>query len=115
MRGPVDTPITLHGAAHKTEPFDVKIMRDVIRINPVRANMEGEDIGYIRVKTFSEQTYDELKSAHSEDEEGSGDKLKGYIVDLRNNPGGLLDQAISVSDASSTSGAIVLTRGRNLQ
>jgi carboxyl-terminal processing protease len=113
MRGPVDTGITLTVLRTKTEPFDVKIMRDVIRINPVRANMEGEDIGYIRVKTFSEQTTDELKSAIQKMKKDSGDKLKGYIVDLRNNPGGLLDQAIAVSDSFLDRGAIVLTRGRN--
>jgi carboxyl-terminal processing protease len=113
MRGPVDTGITLTVLRPKTEPFDVKIMRDVIRINPVRANMEGDDIGYIRVKTFSEQTTDELKSAIQKMKKDAGDKLKGYIVDLRNNPGGLLDQAIAVSDSFLDRGAIVLTRGRN--
>ncbi len=114
MRGPVDTPITVtvirKGVA---DPFDLKIVRDVIRINPVRAEQEG-DIGYIRIKTFSEQTYDELKLAITDLKKKIGTDLKGYIVDLRNNPGGLLDQAISVSDAFLDKGAIVLTRGRNL-
>jgi carboxyl-terminal processing protease len=113
MRGPVDTGITLTILRPKTEPFDVKINRDVIRINPVRANLEGDDIGYIRVKTFSEQTADELKSAIQRIRKETGTKLKGYIVDLRNNPGGLLDQAIAVSDSFLDRGAIVLTRGRN--
>jgi carboxyl-terminal processing protease len=114
MRGPVDTPITVtivrKGVA---DPFDLKIVRDVIRINPVRAEQEG-DIGYIRIKTFSEQTYDELKSSIADLKKKIGGDLKGWIVDLRNNPGGLLDQAISVSDAFLDKGAIVLTRGRNL-
>ncbi|MGB0087189.1 MAG: S41 family peptidase [Rhodomicrobiaceae bacterium] len=113
MRGPVDTPITLTVARPNTDPFDVKVVRDIIRINPVRANLEGNDIGYIRIKTFSEQTYDELKSAIQKIRKDSGANLKGYILDLRNNPGGLLDQAISVSDAFLDKGAIVLTRGRN--
>jgi carboxyl-terminal processing protease len=113
MRGPVDSAITLTVLRPNTEPFDVKIIRDVIRINPVRANLEGDDVGYIRVKTFSEQTYDELKSAIKRLKKEAGSKLKGYIIDLRNNPGGLLDQAISVSDAFLERGAIVLTRGRN--
>lgn len=113
MRGPVDTAITLTVFRPNVDPFDVKIVRDVIRINPVRANMEGDDVGYIRIKTFSEQTYDELKSSIQKLKKESGSKLKGYIVDLRNNPGGLLDQAISVSDAFLEQGAIVLTRGRN--
>jgi carboxyl-terminal processing protease len=97
-----------------TDPFDIKINRDVIRINPVRANAEGDDVAYIRVKAFSEQTYDELKDAIQKLKTELGPKLKGYIIDLRNNPGGLLDQAISVSDAFLDKGAIVLTRGRNL-
>jgi carboxyl-terminal processing protease len=113
MRGPVDTPITVtvvrKGVA---DPFDLKIVRDVIRINPVRAEVEG-DVGYIRIKTFSEQTFDELKLAIADLKKKIPD-MKGYIVDLRNNPGGLLDQAISVSDAFLDKGAIVLTRGRNL-
>jgi carboxyl-terminal processing protease len=114
MRGPVDTPIIVtivrKGVA---DPFDLKIVRDVIRINPVRAEVEG-DVGYIRIKTFSEQTFDELKLAIADLKKKIGPDLKGYIVDLRNNPGGLLDQAISVSDAFLDKGAIVLTRGRNL-
>jgi carboxyl-terminal processing protease len=113
MRGPVDTPITVtvvrKGVA---DPFDLKIVRDVIRINPVRAEVEG-DVGYLRIKTFSEQTFDELKLAIADLKKKIPD-MKGYIVDLRNNPGGLLDQAISVSDAFLDKGAIVLTRGRNL-
>src|SRR5262245_21429762 len=114
MRGPVDTPITLTVVRPNTDPFDVKLTRDIIRINPVRANMEGDDIIYLRIKTFSEQTYDELNSAIQKYKKEAGSKLKGYIVDLRNNPGGLLDQAISVSDAFLDKGAIVLTRGRNV-
>ena len=113
MRGPVDTPITLTILRPNTDPFDVKLVRDVIRINPVGASLEGDDIGYVRVKTFSEQTFEELKSALQRLKKESGTKLKGYVVDLRNNPGGLLDQAISVSDAFLDQGAIVLTRGRN--
>jgi carboxyl-terminal processing protease len=113
MRGPVDTPITLTILRQNTDPFDVKLVRDVIRINPVAASLESDDVGYVRVKTFSEQTYDELKSSIERLKKNAAGKLKGYIVDLRNNPGGLLDQAISVSDAFLDQGAIVLTRGRN--
>jgi len=114
MRGLVNTPIVLtivrKGAA---KPFDVRIVRDRIRINPVRAEVEG-DVGYIRIKQFSEQTSDELEKAVAKLKKEIGANLKGYIVDLRNNPGGLLDQAIAVSDAFLEQGAIVLTRGRNL-
>ncbi len=66
MRGPVNTPIVITVLRKSTEPFDIKINRDVIRINPVRANAEGDDIAYIRVKAFSEQTYDELKDCDPE-------------------------------------------------
>ena len=95
------------------DPFDIKIIRDVIRINPVRAEVE-DDVGYIRIKTFSEQTSEELKNQIAELKKKIGPNLKGYVIDLRNNPGGLLDQAIAVSDAFLDKGAIVLTRGRNL-
>lgn len=114
MRGPVESPITLtvlrKGVA---APFQKKVVRDVVRINPVRHNAEG-DVGYIRIKTFqSEQTYDYVKQAVDDLNKSLGNKLKGYIIDLRNNPGGLLDQAISVSDAFLDKGSIVLTKGRN--
>jgi carboxyl-terminal processing protease len=114
MRGPVDTPIMVTIVRKGVnDPFDLKIVRDVIRINPVRAEVEG-DVGYIRIKTFSEQTFDELKLAVADLKKKIGPDLKGFVVDLRNNPGGLLDQAISVSDAFLDKGSIVLTRGRNL-
>jgi carboxyl-terminal processing protease len=115
MRGPVNTPINLTIVRKgKPDPFDVKIVRDVVRINPVRFNAEG-DIGYVRIKTFSEQTFDELKKAVDALKKKIGPGMKGYVIDLRNNPGGLLDQAIAVSDAFLEKGAIVITRGRNLE
>ncbi len=113
MRGPVNTPIILTIIRKgKDEPFDIKIVRDVININPVEAKLE-EDIAYIRVKQFNEQTNSKLKKHVKELTEKIGPKLKGYIIDLRNNPGGLLDQAVFVSDNFLDRGAIVLTRGRN--
>jgi carboxyl-terminal processing protease len=116
MRGPVNSPITLTIVRKGVEdPFDVKVVRDVIHINPVKYNAEGDDVGYIRVTTFNEQTTANLQKAIEDLKKQLGQKLKGYIVDLRNNPGGLLDQAISVSDAFLDQGAIVLTRGRNLE
>jgi len=112
MRGPVDSDIVVTVVREGVEePFDVRIVRDIIRITPVSYEIEG-DIGYLRVKTFNEQTYDELRDAIVSVQEELGDDLAGYILDLRNNPGGLLDQAISVSDAFLDKGAIVLTRGR---
>src|SRR6476646_2771710 len=115
MRGPVNSGITLTVVRKGVEdPFDVKVVRDVIHINPVKYNAE-DDVGYIRVTTFNEQTTANLQKAIEDLKKQIGPKLKGYIIDLRNNPGGLLDQAISVSDTFLDQGAIVLTKGRNLE
>jgi carboxyl-terminal processing protease len=115
MRGPVNSPITLTIVRKGVDdPFDVKVTRDVIHINPVKYNAE-DDVGYIRVTTFNEQTTANLQHAIDELKKQIGPKLKGYIIDLRNNPGGLLDQAISVSDTFLDQGAIVLTKGRDLE
>jgi carboxyl-terminal processing protease len=114
MRGPVNSPITLtivrKGVEH---PFDVKMKRDVIHINPVKYDAEGDDVGYIRITSFNEETTANLQKAIEDLKKQLGPKLKGYVIDLRNNPGGLLEQAISVSDDFLDQGAIVLTRGRN--
>jgi carboxyl-terminal processing protease len=116
MRGPVNSPITLTVRREGVEdPFKVKVVRDVIHINPVKYNAEGDDVGYIRVTTFNEQTTENLLEAVDNLKKELGPNLKGYVLDLRNNPGGLLDQAISLSDAFLDQGAIVLTRGRNLE
>ncbi|WP_018183082.1 S41 family peptidase [Kaistia granuli] len=114
MRGAVNTPITVTIQRKGTEkPFDVKIVRDVIRVQSVRSRAEG-DIGYLRISSFNEQTYDGLKSAIDKLKQDIGkDKIKGYILDLRNNPGGLLDQAELVGDAFLDKGEVVSTRGRH--
>jgi carboxyl-terminal processing protease len=98
----------------KDDPFDIKIVRDVIRINAVKSHAE-KDIAYIKVTTFNEQTHSNLVKALDGLKKQVGKNLKGYIIDLRNNPGGLLDQAIAVSDDFLERGAIVLTKGRNLE
>ena len=115
MRGAVNTPVRLKIVRKgMSDPLDVKIVRDVIRIRSVRMRNEGGDIGYIRITQFNEQTFDGLKKAIEDlNKEIPADKLKGYVIDLRNNPGGLLDQAIAVSDAFLERGEIVSTRGRN--
>jgi carboxyl-terminal processing protease len=115
MRGKVKTPITLTiQRPGVDEPFDVTVVRDVIRIRSVRKDVEGDgDVAYVRISSFSEQTQSGLESALKELNSQIGDKLKGYIIDLRNNPGGLLDQAISVSDTFLERGEVVSTRGRN--
>ncbi len=108
MRGAVNTPITVTVVREgRTEAFDVTIVRDVIRIKSVRWRKEG-DAGYIRITTFNEQTADGVRQAIDE----LGD-VPGYIIDLRNNPGGLLDQAIEVSDIFLDAGEVVSTRGRH--
>ncbi len=114
MRGPVNTPITLTIVRKgRDDPFDVKITRDVIRINAIKARLEG-DVIYVKISTFNEQTHTNLVKA-VDGLKKTVKNLKGYVVDLRGNPGGLLDQAISVSDDFLEKGAIVLTKGRGLE
>ncbi len=113
MRGPVNTPITLTVMRKgREDPFDVKVTRDIIRINPVKARVE-DDVAYIKISTFNEQTHASLVKSMDDMKKQIGPRLRGYLIDLRNNPGGLLDQAIAVSDDFLDRGAIVLTKGRN--
>jgi carboxyl-terminal processing protease len=115
MRGAINTPVTLKIArGPQKDVKEIKIVRDVIKIQSVRSHVESDDLGYIRITQFNEQTYDGLKSAMDKfQKDAPGDKLKGYILDLRNNPGGLLDQSIEVVNAFLERGEIVSTRGRN--
>ena len=115
MRGPVNTKIRLKIMRKgQDKPVEVSIVRDIIRVRSVRSSNEGGEIGYIRITQFNEQTTDGLKKALTDlSAQIPPEKLKGFVVDLRNNPGGLLDQAISVSDAFLERGEIVSTRGRN--
>ncbi len=114
MRGKVGSPVEItlrrEGVA---EPIKIKIVRDVIRIQSVRSRVEGNgSVGYIRITTFNQNTDEGVKTAVAKIKKEAGDKLIGYVLDLRNNPGGLLDQAIAVSDAFLEKGEIVSTRGR---
>jgi carboxyl-terminal processing protease len=94
-------------------PVDIAIVREVIRVRPVRFRAEGGDIGYIRITSFNAQTTEGLRKAITEISKAiPSDKLAGYVVDLRNNPGGLLDQAVSVSSTFMARGEVVSTRGR---
>ena len=114
MRGPVNTSIKLRIVRNGTDkPIEVSITRDIIRVRSVRASLQGDDVGYVRITQFNEQTTDNLRRAISELTAQAGDKLKGFIIDLRNNPGGLLDQAITVSESFMDRGEVVSTRGRN--
>jgi carboxyl-terminal processing protease len=115
MRGAPNTKIRLKVMRKgKDTPLEITLVRDVIRVRSVRSRMEGDDIGYIRLTQFNEQTTEGLKRAINE-MAIQGDKLKGYVIDMRNNPGGLLEEAISVSDAFLDKGEIVSTRGRNVE
>ena len=117
MRGPVNTKIKLTIVRKgQDKPTEVSITRDIIRVRSVRTRKEGDDVGYIRVTQFNEQTTEGIKKGMADfATQIPADKLRGYIIDLRNNPGGLLDQAISVSDAFLERGEIVSTRGRNAE
>ena len=117
MRGPVGSEIVVTIVREgKEEPFDVTIVRDTIKLTAVRTRVEGDAI-VLRVTTFNDQTYPNLESGFKEAVEqlGGMDKVSGIVLDLRNNPGGLLTQAIRVSDAFLNEGEIVSTRGRNVQ
>jgi carboxyl-terminal processing protease len=112
MRGPVDTSIALTlRRPGREEPLDVSMARAVITISPVRWRAEG-DIGYLRVTAFNEQTDANLRTAIEDLQSQLGPSLKGVVLDLRNNPGGLLEQAVAVADVFLDRGEIVSTRGR---
>jgi carboxyl-terminal processing protease len=115
MRGPVGSEITITVTREGTaEPFDVVITRETITISAVRSRLEDNAV-ILRVTTFNEQTFPNLRDQLKEQVEAAGgiENVPGFILDLRNNPGGLLDQAISVTDAFLESGEIVSTRGRD--
>jgi carboxyl-terminal processing protease len=114
MRGDIGTPITLTILRKGVEkPLDIKLIRGEIVVQAVRGRADGQII-YVRISKFSEQAFDGLKSQIDKfTKEIGADKVQGVIVDLRNNPGGLLDQAIAVSDAFLNEGEIVSTRGRH--
>ncbi len=111
MRGLVGTDVKLTIRREGKAPFDVSLTRAVIKIQSIRSRLEGS-VGYIRITSFNEQTTPGLEKAVAELKAKAGKELTGFVLDLRNNPGGLLDQAISVSDAFLERGEIVSTRSR---
>jgi carboxyl-terminal processing protease len=113
MRGAVGTPVTLTIAREGREAFEVKIVRDIIKVESVKYELMNDDVGYIRMSSFTEQSDTGVEKAINELGKKSGGKIKGYILDLRNNPGGLLLQAVSVSDIFLERGEVVSTRGRS--
>ncbi|MEO0929134.1 MAG: S41 family peptidase, partial [Pseudomonadota bacterium] len=115
MRGPVGSEIIITVVREgEIEPFDVSIIRDTIKLTAVRSRTEGDAV-VLRVTTFNDQTFPNLKEGMEEQIEAAGgiDNIDGIVIDLRNNPGGLLNQAIYVSDAFLDAGEIVSTRGRD--
>lgn len=112
MRGEAGSSITVTVAREDTDPFDVTLTREIINVRAVTARVEGGDIGVIRISTFNERTGSMLQDAIRQVKRDTGGRLRGVVVDLRNNPGGLLDQAIEVSDAFLDGGEVVSTRGR---
>ncbi len=115
MRGPVGSEIIITVVREgESEPFDVSIIRDTIKLTAVRTRLQGDAV-VLRVTTFNDQTYPNLEEGLNEQIEAAGgmENVEGIVLDLRNNPGGLLNQAIRVSDAFLDKGEIVSTRGRN--
>ena len=117
MRGPVGSEILITVVREgEDDPFDITIIRDTIKLTAVRTRTEGDAV-VLRVSTFNDQTYPNLRDGLAEQIEAAGgvDNVSGVVVDLRNNPGGLLTAAVQVSDAFLTKGEIVSTRGRDPQ
>src|SRR5215831_9335971 len=112
MRGKVGTSIKISVRRAGKDPFDVSLTRETIKVKSVRFRLEGGDVGYIRVTSFTEQSTSGVLDAVEKLKKEAGNKLKGFVLDLRNNPGGLLDQAIAMSDAFLDKGEIVSVKAR---
>ena len=113
LRGKPKTSVKIRISRKGQDPIDLTLVRDIIKIDPVRFEVKNDDIGYIRVITFSEKTTQNLKKAVKEITQKVGkDKLRGFVIDLRNNPGGLLDEAQGVVDVFLNQGEIVSTRSK---
>ena len=115
MRGPAGEPITITIARDGSDPFDVTIVRDIIEVRAARWRMEGEnnDIPYLRITTFNEHTTENAVEGLRDLREAAGGELPGLILDLRSNPGGLLEQSVSLSSLFLDGGEVVSTRGRD--
>ncbi|HJT07523.1 MAG TPA: S41 family peptidase [Stellaceae bacterium] len=115
LRGAIGTQVKLTIRREGVDAFEVKLTRADIKVEPVKSHMEGSDIGYVRITNFSERTGNALEAAIKSLRSQAGDKLAGIVLDLRNNPGGLLDQAVTVSNDFLDNGEIVSIRGRRSQ
>ena len=99
MRGVIGTPVTLSILRKGQNPFDVTLVRDEVRTQSIKSQILDSDIGYVRISSFTEGTQEELEEAVFSLKKKAGGNLKGFVIDLRNNPGGLLEQAVSVSNS----------------
>ncbi|HTR84382.1 MAG TPA: S41 family peptidase [Reyranella sp.] len=115
MRGKIGQPIKISVRRGNKDPFDLTLVRESIKVKSTRYHIEGGDVGYIRVTSFTEQSTSGVLDAVDHIKKEAGNKLKGYVLDLRNNPGGLLDQAISMCDAFMDKGEIVSVKARKAE
>lgn len=115
MRGKIGTKVKLSIRREGEKPFDVTITRQEIKIQSVKTDIKNDDVLYIRISSFSEENDVAIKKAFETAHKKLGDKLSGIVLDVRNNPGGLLDQAVAISDLFLSEGEIVSTRSRNEQ
>ena len=113
MRGKVGSKVKLSIRRINAKPFDVTLKREEIKIQSVKSDIKQNDVAYIRITSFSEDTDKMVEKALQKAQEKTGNKISGLVLDVRNNPGGLLDQAVSVSDLFLEQGEIVSTRSRN--
>ena len=115
LRGPIGTAVKLTMRREGIDPFELTLTRADIKVEPVKSHLEGGDIAYIRITSFTERTASGLEQAMKTMRQQAGGKLTGVVLDLRNNPGGLLDQAVAVSNDFLDSGDIVSIKGRLAQ
>ena len=115
MRGKIGTKVKLTIARMNEKPFDVWVKREEIKIRSVKNDLKADDVAYVRITSFSEDVDANVKSAIAKAKKETKGKLKGIVLDVRNNPGGLLDQAVAVSDLFLNKGEIVSTRSRNAE
>lgn len=113
MRGKIGTNIKLSIRRANEKPFDITITRQEIKIQSVKTEIKNDDVLYIRISSFAEENDKNIEKAVNDAKQELGDKLKGLVIDVRNNPGGLLEQAINISDLFLSKGEIVSTRSRN--
>ncbi len=113
MRGKIGTKVKLTIRRMNEKPFDVTLKREEIKIQSVKSDIKANDVAYIRITSFSEDIDKMIKKSLKEAQKKTNNQIKGVIIDVRNNPGGLLDQAVSVSDLFLDKGEIVSTRSRN--